>query len=247
MGFKIVMDLLNKNAVVTGAAKRLGRATALALAENGMNIAIHYNHSKDEALELAARIEGMGRKAFTVKADVTKKKEIYKAMEKISKEFGELHLLVNNAAIFGPSEISEIDDKEWDRYLDTNLKGSFYFAQKFREFASKEMAKIINMADVYGASPSADFIPYCVSKAGVISLTKGLAKAFAPGILVNCICPGPMLSSVGGSEEHTKKAVNATLLKKMGSPEDITKTVLFLAENDYITGQAIFIDGGKSV
>jgi NAD(P)-dependent dehydrogenase (short-subunit alcohol dehydrogenase family) len=241
------MDLKGKNAIVTGAAKRLGRLIALTLAERGMNVAIHYNQSEKEASELAETIQGMGRKAYAVKADCSKRKKIYSAMEKIAKEFGEIHLLVNNASIFGPSELSKIDDNEWDKYLDINLKAPFYFAQKFSEIAAPEAAKIINIADTYGASPSAKYIPYGVSKGGLIHLTKGLAKALAPKTLVNCICPGPLTMNNDDSEkENNKKAVTANLLQREGRPEEIIKTLLFLAENDYITGQAIFVDGGKS-
>lgn len=240
------MDLSEKNTIITGAAKRIGRAIALTLAGQGMNIAIHYNNSEKEALGLASTIEKMGRRVVLVKADVTKKREIDSAMDKIYKSLGEAHLLINNAAIFGSSELSKVDDKEWDKYLDTNLKAPFYFAQKFAENSSSEIAKIINIADTYGLSPAADLIPYGVSKGGLIHLTKGLAKALAPKILVNCICPGPILMA-GTEAGHYKNAVDATLLKREGTVDDIMKTVLFLSENDYITGQTIFIDGGRTV
>ena len=241
------MELSGKNAIVTGAAKRIGREIALALAGQGMNIAVHYHNSKKDAHELAEKITAMGRKAVAIKADCAKRKDIYSAVEKAKKEFGVLHLLINNAAIFDPSNFFETDDNEWNKYLDVNLKAPFYFAQKFAENNSAGLAKIINIADTYGVSPAASFIPYGVSKSGVISLTKGLAKALAPKILVNCICPGPILPSAGGTTEQTQRSIDSTLLKRMGAMEDIAKTVLFLAENDYITGQAIFVDGGKSI
>ena len=280
------MDLKGKNAIITGAAKRLGREVALTLATAGMNVAVHYHNSKAEASELADQIGKMGRKAIAVKADCKKRKQIYSAVGEAQKELGKIDLLINNAAIFGPSKLSEIDDKEWDKYLDINLKAPFYFAQKFSEVCASN-AKIINIADTYGESPAANFIPYGVSKGGIIHLTKGLAKALAPNILVNCVCPGVVemgerashpqgashpcegrdlvnpstLDSClrrndmqgsrndmqGRGNDIQARAVEATLLKKAGSPEDIVKTVLFLAENDYIPGQSIFVDGGHTI
>lgn len=241
------MKLKGKNALVTGAAKRIGRVIALALAREGMNIAVHYNHSKNEAISLVEEIVEMGCKALAVKADCSKKTDIHRAVDRVIGSFKKIDVLINNAAIFGPSKLFEIDDKEWDKYIDINLKAPFYFIQRMLKKNRIKQSKIINIADVYGVSPAAGFIPYGVSKSGVISMTKGLAKSLAPDILVNCICPGPILPSIGGDKKGDKRAVEATLLKRFGTPEDIAKTVLFLAENDYITGQAIFIDGGKSV
>ena len=240
------MKPAGKNAIVTGAAKRLGREIALALAKKGVNIAIHYNKSKKEAEELADQIRSKGLKSTTVQADISKPNEITKAVEKAGKGLGSLDILINNAAIFYPTPLEKITEEDWNAFLDINLKSQFFFAREFARHANSP-AKIINMADGYGWSPSEKFIPYGVSKAGVVALTKGLAKAYAPEITVNCICPGPVLPLDDTNEASQKKAIMATLLKKEGTVEDIIKTVVFLIENDYITGQAICVDGGKSI
>lgn len=253
------MELEGKNALITGAAKRLGRASALALADKGVNIAVHYHRSEDAAEELVGIIEGKGLKSIAIKADLERPEEISKTVQKAHDFFGSLDILINNAAIFYPTPIGEVTGEDWDKFLNINLKSQFFFSKEFAALKHGGIAKIINMADSYGASPAAKFIPYGVSKAGVIAMTKGLAKEFAPEILVNCICPGPILPAVCHCEDDERseedkaisrsqlRATNSTLLKREGTVEDITKTVVYLAENDYITGQAIFVDGGGSV
>lgn len=260
------VELHGKNALVTGAARRLGREIALALADKGVNVAIHYHRSKKEAQELAQEIMASGLKSVAIRANIEKAKEITKVLRKAYEFLGGLDILVNNAGVFYTTPIDNVTDNDWSKFLDINLKAQFYFSREFASLERKAMAKIINMADSYGASPAAAFIPYGVSKAGVIALTKGLAKAYAPDILVNCICGGPISCSgrppwqpssrfqAGTEAGHYKstqkseqRAISATLLERAGRPEDITKTVLFLAENDYITGQAIFVDGGRCI
>lgn len=241
------MEIHGKNILITGAAKRLGREFALNLAKLGANIAVHYYHSKKEAEELSKDIEALGQKVILVKGNIAKPKEIAKIVAKSIEGLGSIDILINNAAIFYPTPINDVTKKDWDNFFDINLKSQFYFA---REFASKfngENGKIINLADTYAASPAIEFIPYGISKTGVISLTKGLAKAYAPNILVNCICPGPILPLEKPGTEVQQKAISKTLLKREGKVMDIVKTVIFLIENDYITGQAIYVDGGKSV
>ena len=244
------MELQGKNVLITGGAKRLGRAMAIALAEKGANVAIHFNRSKKDAEELASQLEAMGTKAISVSADCHKPKKIEKAVLKTADELGTIDILINNAAIFYRTPINNIDKDNWDDFLDVNLKAYFFFAREFAKLAGNNLRKIINMADVYAHSPAKDFIPYGVSKAGVVALTKGLAKAYAPDILVNTISPGvimPPANSNSVSLKENEKVINQTLLKGAGTPEDITKTVIFLAENDYITGSEIFVDGGRHI
>lgn len=239
------MKLENKNILITGSAVRLGRAIALAFADKGANVAVHYKSSKKEAEELVSQIQKLGLKSFAVKANILKPKEIKAAVEKVYDLFGQIDVLVNNAAAFYKTPPDEVSEDDWDKFLNTNLRSQFYFAREFARLTNGEPAKIINMADSYGVSPSANFIPYGVSKGGVIALTKGLAKAYAPNILVNCICPGLILPHDPSIDQQ--KVMNATLLKRAGGIDDITKTVVFLAENDYITGQSIFVDGGRCI
>lgn len=241
------MNLENKNALITGGAKRLGRAVALALAERGVNIAIHYNHSKEEAVALSKEINANGLKCTLVGANCEKIKEVQDAVKKSAEALGGLDILINNAAIFFPTPLKTVSEKDWDNHININTKAPFFFAREFALLGGKSLRKIINMADGYGSSPSPNFIPYGISKAGVIALTKGLAKALAPDILVNCICPGPILRHENIELTSHQKVVTRTLLKREGTPEDIVKTVIFLLESDYITGQEIYVDGGRWV
>lgn len=241
------MDLKGKNALITGAAKRLGREIALSLAERGVNVAVHYNRSGREAEGLVGIISNSGRRSVALQGNIEKTGEIKNVVERASASLGGLDILVNNAAIFYQTDISEVRDEDWNRFININLRAQFYFAREFALLKHTKTAKIINMSDGYAFSPAAAFIPYGVSKAGVVAMTKGLAKAYAPDILVNCICPGPILPPDGIDKESQARAVRATLLKREGTTEDITKTVVFLSENDYITGQAIFVDGGRNV
>lgn len=240
------MELKGKNALITGGAVRLGRAFAIALADKGVNVAIHYNESKREAEELVNDITARDLKSVAIQANIEDPNKITKVVKEAREYLGGLNILINNASIFYSTPVNDVTEKDWEQFLNINLKSQFYFAKEFASVTGKGIAKIINMADTYGASPAADFIPYGVSKAGVISLTKGLAKEYAPDILVNCICPGPILMA-GEDKYSQQKAAQSNLLKREGNIEDVTKTLIFLAENDYITGQALFIDGGRHV
>lgn len=251
------MEIAGKNILITGGARRLGREAALALADKGANIAVHYNRSKAEAEKLAEEIAGKGVRCASVRADAINPKDIRKAVEKACEDLGGLDILINNAAIFRKTPIEEITEKDWDDFLGVNLKAQFFFAREFaacysgrrnccpEKTGAPDIRKVINISDSYGPSPAADFLCYGVSKGGVISLTKGLAKVFAPDILVNCICLGPVMPPDGEDDAAQKRAVEATLLKRRGNPADLIKTVVFLAENDFITAQAIFVDGGR--
>jgi len=245
------MQIKNKNILITGAGKRFGRELALKLASLGANIAVHYNKSKEYAEGLTKELNKKDIKSIAVQANILKPKQIAKAVKKTAEGLGTIDILINNAAIFHKTPFNEITDKDWDNFLDINLKGCFYFAKEFMGPPVKpgddSVRKIINIADTYGASPAKGFLPYGVSKAGVIALTKGLAKELAPNTLVNAICPGPFLPAVNESVESINKATARTLLRRMGSTEDIIKTIVFLIENDYITGQAIFVDGGRHI
>lgn len=240
------MFIKDKNILITGSAVRIGRAIALSLADAGANIAVHYNSSKKEAKILAEELKNKGVRVSLVRADIKKSKEIALAVETAAKELGGLDVLINNAAIFYPTPISAVKDEDWDNFFSVNLRSQFYFARAFAEKkGTGSIRKIINFADSSAISPAANFIPYGVSKAAVIALTKGLAKAYAPDILVNALCPGPTLLQEEGDERSFERAVAKTALKNKGTIEDIVRTVQFLLDDDYITGQEIFVDGGR--
>jgi NAD(P)-dependent dehydrogenase (short-subunit alcohol dehydrogenase family) len=170
-------------------------------------------------------------------------------VQKTLRTFGSIEILVNNAAIFYKTPFQKIKETDWDRHMDINLKGTFLCSHKVGlEMLKKEQGKIINIADWAGLRPYRGYIPYCVSKAGVICLTQALAKTLAPHVQVNCIAPGPMLLPEDMSENEIKEIIQGTPLKRIGSPEDIAKTVLFLIEgSDFITGATYHVDGGRYI
>lgn len=243
------MDMKNKVALVTGGAKRVGRAISLELAEHGANLVINYNSSKKEADEVVELIRNTGRKAIAVKADVSKADEVAELVQVALNKFERVDILVNNAAIFFKTPFLEITEEDWDLFMNVNLKSAFLCSQKVAKVMLEQgSGKIINIADAAGGIKGwKSHIPYSVSKAGLIMLTKTMAKALAPNIHVNAVAPGPVLLPEYYSEEEKQRAIESTLLKRLGSPEDIAKAVIFLGKSDYITGETITVDGGNLI
>jgi NAD(P)-dependent dehydrogenase (short-subunit alcohol dehydrogenase family) len=166
----------------------------------------------------------------------------------IEATFGRLDILVNSASVFSPATVDEATPEHWDEQMDTNAKAPFFLAQHAaRLMRGNGSGKIINIADVAGEVIWPGYLPYSVSKAALIAVNRGLAKAFAPGIQVNAIAPGPVLFPEYYTEDQKKAAVERTLLKRPGSPQDIVNAAMFLIENDYITGEMIHADGGRHI
>ncbi|MDD5544165.1 MAG: SDR family oxidoreductase [Acidobacteriia bacterium] len=243
------MKLKGSTAVVTGGALRVGREIALRLAERGANVAIIYNRSAEAALKTVNEIEAHGVQARAVQCDVSRVDQTKDVINSLAAEFGSLDVLVNNAAIYEKTPLPALTEDEWDRHIDINLKGSFFCAKFAGEIMLRQQrGKIINFADWSGVRPYADYLPYCISKAGVIAMTRGLAKSLAPHVQVNCIAPGPILLPADFTEEEREAIIKATPLKRIGSPQDIAATVIFLVEgSDFITGTMITVDGGRLI
>jgi 3-oxoacyl-[acyl-carrier protein] reductase len=239
-----------KVALVTGSGRRLGRQIAIALAEAGFDIVVNYNQSKDEAKKTLRKVEEFGREAIAIKADITNSGQVRKMVEKAIEKFGQIDVLVNNAAIFPkPVKFWEITDELWDRVIDTNLKGQFLCSREVVKYMlERKKGKIINIASLGGLQVWTEHIAYNVAKAGLIMLTKAMAKALAPYITVNAIAPGTII--IPGEETGEIKHISERKipLKRYGKPSDITDVVVFLAtKGDYITGQVIAVDGGRSI
>ncbi len=232
-------------ALITGSAKRLGSVIALNLAANGYNVCINYNKSKNEAEKLASEIErSYQKKVLIVKADISKIDQIKTMMNKVKKTFGRIDLLVNNASVFIESQLEETTEDIWDKSLNTNLKGAF-FCSKFAAqlMPKKRNSSIINIASLGGIKPFANYLPYSVSKTGLIMLTKCLAKSLAPNIIVNAIAPGTIEFNKGEVKRNERK-----LLKDYTNASEIAELVVYLAtKNKHITGQVISIDSGNSL
>jgi NAD(P)-dependent dehydrogenase (short-subunit alcohol dehydrogenase family) len=239
--------LKDKVALVTGSAKRLGREIVLALAEAGYVTVINYLSSKSEAKQLEKEIIDSGKLAITIKADVSKSMDVRSMFNSIIKKFGHIDLLINNAGVFEKIPFNELDEKAWNKTIDTNLKSSFLCSLEASKYMYKDGGgKIINISSLGGFRPFKNYLPYSVSKAGVIMLTKCLAKELSPDIAVNSIAPG--MIEFPDERKKIRKILKSEKIpmRKYGIPKDITDLILFLADSaNYITGQTFIVDGGK--
>jgi pteridine reductase len=236
---------MGKVALVTGAGKRIGKAIALALAEAGYDVAVHVNRSLVEGNAVAKEIEAMGRRAGVVQADQRSVESIERACQEASTRLGPVTCLVNSAAVWPQTTLESCTQEDVDLSLEVNLRAPFFWA-KFLGLKMKELGGgvIINIADVSVDRPRIDGLPYEMSKAGVVTMTYGLAKALAPTVRVNAISPGPIVFPPGYPEEKKQAERDATLLGREGDEASIAKAVCFLAGHDYITGVVLPVDGG---
>ena len=242
--------LKDKVAIVTGGTRGIGRAIALKLADQGANIVINYRNSDKEAEELKAILEEKGVKVLTVKCDISNFEDSKNLMDKCKEVFGKIDILVNNAGITKDTLIMRMKEEDFDNVIDVNLKGTFNCAKHASAIMLKQrFGKIINMTSVVGIAVNAGQVNYAASKAGVIGLTKSLAKELGSrGITVNAVAPGFINTDMTASlSEKVKEEASKNIpLKRLGDPEDIANLVGFLASDaaNYITGQVINVDGG---
>ena len=226
--------------LVTGSAKRIGRTIAIELSRRGFEVAIHYNTSKAEAEEVAGHCGG----APVFQADLTKVPEIRRLFSEVRERFGLLDCLVNNAARFTRFDPLDISEEDWDFIHDMNLKATFFCCQEgARQMKELGAGRIVNISSLGGIRPWAEHVHYCASKAGVIMMTKALAKALAPQITVNSVAPGVI--SFNDVDARVQAMIDATPMHRAGRPEEIADAVhFFLTAPDFITGQILAVDGG---
>ncbi|MBZ0161061.1 MAG: SDR family oxidoreductase [bacterium] len=243
------MELHGRTALVTGAARRVGRAIALAMAGRGADVVIHYKSSASEAHETVEAVERLGRRAVAIQADLAEPDQVEALADRAIGVCGKVDVLVNSAAIFRRTPLEHLTLKDWEQFLRINLTAPFLLARRLGLLMRRQGAgKIINVADVAGIKPWADFLPYSVSKGMLITMTQGLAKALAPEVQVNAVVPGTVLLAEDYSEKERESIVKGTPLKRIGDSSDIANTVLFLVEgSDFITGQVVVVDGGRSI
>src|SRR6266404_3595186 len=238
------MKFSGKVALVTGAGKRLGRAVALRLASEGADVAVHYRGSDTEATEVVAEIEKLGRRALATRAELTSVEEIRALVQRVAREFGRIDVLVNSAASFLPSSVISTTEGIWDASLDTNVKGPFFLAQAAAPWLRRANGVIVNFADTGGILGWPGYIAHSVSKAGMIMLTKTLAKALAPDVRVNAIAPGT-ITMPGDPPEWEQEYVKLAPLQRTGKPSDIADAVIYLATAGFLTGHTLVVDGGR--
>lgn len=234
-------------ALVTGAARRIGRSIALKLAAEGAAVVVNYRNSRAEAEKVAAQVAGMDRRAMAWQADVSRREEVARMFAAVEREFGRLDILVNNAGMFFSVPFEKLTEEQWDTILDANLKSQFLCAQAAAPLLRRSgRGAIINLSSLGGLLAWPSYTHYCVSKAGSIMLTRCLARALAPEITVNSVAPGT-ISFPGDPPEVVEDFIRRAPLRKTGKPEDIAGTVAFLAQSEFITGQVFVVDGGRSL
>jgi NAD(P)-dependent dehydrogenase (short-subunit alcohol dehydrogenase family) len=240
------LPLSGRVALVTGSAKRLGRAVALRLAEEGADVVIHYRASSAEAQSAVEEIEKLGRRAVAIRADLNVVREIRRLFDETARQFGRLDILVNSAANFLPASVISATEEIWDASFASNLKAPFFCAQSAAPLLKRTKGTIINFADTGGLLGWQGYIPHSVSKAGVVMLTKVLAKALAPEVRVNAIAPGT-ITMPADPPEWESEFVKLAPLRRSGTPSDITDAVLFLVQSKFMTGQILVVDGGRTL
>jgi len=239
----MVKPLAGKTALVTGAAKRIGRTIALALAESGANIAITYLGSQLEAERTVRDLAAVDVDALAVRCDVRDPLDIEEALASVVEEFGRLDLLVNNAGIFESATLQEITVEQWDAMFETNTRAPFLMARAAYPHLRAASGRIINIGSLGGLHPWATHAHYCTSKAALHMLSQTMAKAWAPEISVNCIAPGMIVH--GEIEEAYQHFAEKTPMQRNGTAEDIAAAALFFATApSFITGQLLTVDGG---
>ena len=232
-------------ALVTGAAKRIGRSIALRLAAEGADVVVNYATSKAEAEDVVREIRGSGRRAVSLQADVSQRTDVQKLFAAAEEEFGRLDILVNNAGMFFEAKFEALTDEQWDRIMNANLKSQFLCAQAAAPIMRKQgRGRIINLTSLGGILPWPAYTHYCVSKAGAIMLTRCLARALGPEILVNSVAPGTIQFP---GELPDEDYIRRVPLHRTGTGDDIAGAVVYLARADFVTGQTIVVDGGRSL
>ena len=240
------MELDGKVAIVTGGAVRLGKALALALAEQGTRVVVHYGSSAGPAQETVRQVQALGSEALAVQADLSNPAEAPPIVERAEARFGQADILVNSAGIFEPGNWDDTTEANWDRHFAINLKSPFFLSQAFARHVGPERAgHIVNIADWRGARPGTDYVAYTLTKAALIAMTKSLALALAPNIQVNAVAPGMILPPPGRDETYLERMASKIPAQRIGSPAEIAKTLIFLLRSDFVTGELIFVTGGE--
>ena len=236
---------MKKAALITGAGDRLGKAMALALAGTGYDIAVHYNSSGKGAERTAEEVKSLGRKCETFKADLSRIKSIEALTSKVFRAFPYCSLLINNASVFEDIDFMDVTEESFDKEFNLNFKAPFFLS---REFSRRKSAKvIINMLDARVSRIESGHFVYNLSKRALRDFTLMAAKALGPKIRVNGICPGPILPPPGKDAEYLTRISKNTPLGKVGSPDYVITALKYILDNDYVTGECLFVDGGQHI
>jgi len=243
------MDLRGKAVLITGGGTGIGRSCALKLAALGANVAVNYSRSEAEAAETVEAIRALGVRGLAVKADISSDAEDRRMAEQVVEAFGRLDALVNNAGrthYVDMADLEGVTEDRWDEIFDTNVKGTFLVTRACAEALKKAGGCVVNVASIAGYSGRGSSLPYAVSKAAIISLTKSLARALAPKVRVNAVAPGIVNTRwVAGQEAHVKRQSEGTLLGRVAESDDVAEAILgLILHGDFVTAQTLIVDGG---
>ena len=241
---------MKKRILITGAAKRIGKEMALSFFNKGWDIVIHYNSSKEEAEALADQMNSeRNNSAMLVQANLDNANEVEMLVEKILSKNGSIDALINNASTFYPTPIGTFSEENWNALMGSNLKAPLFLIQSFYKELEKNKGFIINVTDINVDRALVNHSIYLAAKSGLQTLTKSLAKELAPNIRVNAIAPGAILEppNTDWTAEQKNNIINAVPMRRMGTEKDIVDAAIYLSEAEYITGQILNVDGGKSL
>lgn len=241
------MDLHGRVALVTGAGKRVGQAIAVGLGQAGCDVAVHYHGSAEGAETTVRSVQAAGRAARLFQADLRDGSAARGLPDQVATAFGHLDVVINSAAVMVEREFGSITAAEWNDALALNLSAAFFVSQGAAPHLRKTRGKIVNLADLAAFEVWPSYLPLNVSKAGVVMLTHGLARVLAPEITVNAVAPGAVLPPDDWPARAREHLAATTPLKRLGTPDDVVRAVVFLLENDYVTGVVLPVDGGRLV
>jgi pteridine reductase len=241
------VELRGRAALVTGSGHRLGREIAVALAREGMRVAIHYHSAEDAAKDTVKLVREAGSSAELLDGDLRVPGEPERVVADAARLLKGLDVLVNSAAVMRRTPVGEITVEEWDDIFALNLRAPFFACQAAAAIMRERGGCIVNIADLAAFETWKGYIPHGISKSGIVQMTRALAHALAPKIRVNAVAPGAVLLPQGWAEEAAEHLAQTTPLGRLGSPEDVTAAVIYLARADYVTGETLIVDGGRHV
>ena len=239
------MNFNDRTVLITGAARRIGRAIAISLAESGANVIVHYRTSEDEALDLSEQIQEKGVKAWLVRADLKRDWDLNRLLPEAIEKAGRIDYLINNAGIFPSGSLEELELNQLSTNIQINSWAPFYLARAFKQ--SFDRGKIINLLDTRVAGYDWKHAGYYVSKVILARLTKMMAIKFSPDFTVNGVAPGLILPPEGLGEEYLEKRTDRVPLQKHGKENDVAEAVSYLLDSSFVTGQIIYVDGGRNL
>jgi pteridine reductase len=242
-----VYDLTGRVALVTGAARRVGKAIALALADRGADIALHFKSGAAEAEITAAEIRAKGRRVALLPCDLGDIDSARGLPGAAHAALGRLDVLINSAAVMVRTPIGEVEPDAWDTMFAINLRAPFFIAQEAAPLLAATRGVIVNIADLAAFETWPAYVPHAISKAGVVQMTRGMARALAPNVRVNAVAPGAVQLPEDWAESSAARLVSTTPLARLGAAADVAHAVVYLCEADFVTGEVIIVDGGRHV